>query len=331
MSRRLEIIRTPCKWSPHLWHVRQLLLSAGIRLDWSFERCVQNHEVDYPPLRVEVRVVLGTRDSGAEDEVLRRVWHIFTDWSKRDEGVWVAFAVVNGQGCWQRAFFGCRHGPRSSRRRWLPSGRPWSGARTIGRREVGSSPRTRALCYIQCAEPAQAHPITAEVVRLAGDYHSLVYVPEHQGIPRNEEADRPANLAVTNGIYAPVDVPRAHTRRLAGDYFWGQWEREWGSAGSAYPDSVQALRPEPGSAARQCVGQGPGGSGSAAPVWPLQPWVLYTSTGSTWRRLKNVSCVMRTRLWSTTCCGVRGGLVFRRRRLATSLTGAALRPAFRTY
>ena len=33
MSRRLEIIRTPCKWSPHLWHVRQLLLSAGISLD----------------------------------------------------------------------------------------------------------------------------------------------------------------------------------------------------------------------------------------------------------------------------------------------------------
>jgi len=57
MSRRLEIIRTPCKWSPHLWHVRQLLQSAGIRLDWSFERRVQNHEMGYPPHRVEAGVI----------------------------------------------------------------------------------------------------------------------------------------------------------------------------------------------------------------------------------------------------------------------------------
>ena len=63
MARRLEIIRTPCKWPPHLWHVRHLLLSAGISLDWRFERRVQNHEMDYLPHRVEVRVVLGTRDS----------------------------------------------------------------------------------------------------------------------------------------------------------------------------------------------------------------------------------------------------------------------------
>ena len=65
LSGRLEIIHTPCKWSPHLWHVPQLLLSARIRLDWSFKRRVQNHEMDYPPHRVEVRVVLGTRDHWA--------------------------------------------------------------------------------------------------------------------------------------------------------------------------------------------------------------------------------------------------------------------------
>jgi len=30
LSRRLETIRIPCKWSPDLWHVRQLMLSAGV-------------------------------------------------------------------------------------------------------------------------------------------------------------------------------------------------------------------------------------------------------------------------------------------------------------
>ncbi|CAM9247733.1 unnamed protein product, partial [Heterosigma akashiwo] len=54
--------------------------------------------MDYPPHRVEVRVVLGTRDSWAQDEVLRRVGRIFTDGSKRDEGVGAAFVVVDGQG-----------------------------------------------------------------------------------------------------------------------------------------------------------------------------------------------------------------------------------------
>ena len=54
----------------------------GIRLDWSFKRCVQNQEMEYPPLWVEVRMVLGTRDSWAEDEVMRRAGRIFTAGSK---------------------------------------------------------------------------------------------------------------------------------------------------------------------------------------------------------------------------------------------------------
>jgi len=97
LSRRLEIIRTPCKWSPHLWHVRQLLLLAGIRLDWSFKRRVQDHAMDYLPLRVEIRGVLGTRDSWAEGEVLRRVGRIFTEGPKQEEGVGAAFVAVDGQ------------------------------------------------------------------------------------------------------------------------------------------------------------------------------------------------------------------------------------------
>jgi len=54
-------------------------------------------------------------------------------------------------------------------------------------------------------------PIRAEVVRPAGaGCYSLVFVPPgHQGIPRNEEADRLAtNLAVVkNGIiYTPAGM-----------------------------------------------------------------------------------------------------------------------------
>ena len=43
-------------------------------------------------------MVLGTRDSWAEDGVQRRVGRIFTDGSKRDEGVGAAFVVMDGQG-----------------------------------------------------------------------------------------------------------------------------------------------------------------------------------------------------------------------------------------
>jgi len=146
LSRRLEIIRTPCEWSPHLWHVRQLLLSTGIRLDWSFERHVQNHEMDYPPLRVEVRVVLGTRDSWAEGEVLRRVGRIFTDGSKQQEGVGPAFVAVDGQG--RELATGLSRLPP-----WVTifkAAGPWSGARTFSRRGVGSLARTRTLCCPMC-------------------------------------------------------------------------------------------------------------------------------------------------------------------------------------
>mmetsp|Transcript_22062 Transcript_22062/g.41060 ORF Transcript_22062/g.41060 Transcript_22062/m.41060 type:complete len:109 (+) Transcript_22062:377-703(+) len=54
--------------------------------------------MDYPPLRVEVHVVLGTRDSWAEGEVLRRVGRIFTDGFKQEEGVGAVFVAVDGQG-----------------------------------------------------------------------------------------------------------------------------------------------------------------------------------------------------------------------------------------
>mmetsp|Transcript_5104 Transcript_5104/g.7087 ORF Transcript_5104/g.7087 Transcript_5104/m.7087 type:complete len:151 (+) Transcript_5104:342-794(+) len=147
-----------------------------------------------------------------------------------------------------------------------------------------------------------------EVVQLAGGCHSLIYIllPGHQGIPGNEEADRlAANLAVKNGIYT--------SRRLVGGR-----SRGGGVLLLALlcgpPAGLQALRPESGGGAvrQQHVGQGraPGFRfcNSTATLGTT------STTGSTWSsRLPSVSGVMRTRLWSTTCCGVRGGLIFGRR------------------
>mmetsp|Transcript_22060 Transcript_22060/g.41050 ORF Transcript_22060/g.41050 Transcript_22060/m.41050 type:complete len:168 (+) Transcript_22060:163-666(+) len=98
LSRRLEAIRTT--WSLyHLWHLRHLLMSVGIGLDWRFKRRVETPEMAYLPLCVvEVRVLLGTRDSWAEGEVLRRVGRIFTDGFKQEEGVGAVFVAVDGQG-----------------------------------------------------------------------------------------------------------------------------------------------------------------------------------------------------------------------------------------
>mmetsp|Transcript_2531 Transcript_2531/g.3408 ORF Transcript_2531/g.3408 Transcript_2531/m.3408 type:complete len:112 (-) Transcript_2531:431-766(-) len=95
LSRRLEAIRTT--WSLyHLWHLRHLLMSVGIGLDWRFKRRVETPEMAYLPLCVvEVRVLLGTRDSWAEGEVLRRVGRIFTDGFKQEGGVGAAFVAVD--------------------------------------------------------------------------------------------------------------------------------------------------------------------------------------------------------------------------------------------
>jgi len=144
LSRRLETMST------HLWHVWKLLLLARItRLGWSFEWRVQNHKMVYPPLWVGVRVVLGTRDSWAEDEVLRRVGRIFTDGSEQEEGVGVAFAAVEGQGkVLATGLF--RLPPWATGGRRLPSGRPWSGGEIFNRRGVESFHWTRALSFPMC-------------------------------------------------------------------------------------------------------------------------------------------------------------------------------------
>ncbi len=66
-----------------------------------------------------------------------------------------------------------------------------------------------------------------EIVLEAGDQHSFMYIPGHQGHRGNERADELAGEAADEGVEVQVEMPRARTRRLAKDNTWRLWAQEW--------------------------------------------------------------------------------------------------------
>jgi len=69
--------------------------------------------------------------------------------------------------------------------------------------------------------------LVGEVVREAGEGHSFVYVPGHQGHVGNEMADALAKEATVSGRRVEVEIPRAYTRRQCRDRSWQLWSQEW--------------------------------------------------------------------------------------------------------
>jgi len=77
------------------------------------------------------------------------------------------------------------------------------------------------------------------------------------------------------GLNISVCAPSAHGAPGRGLLLLGAVSEGVGECWLCGPlAGVQAFSPERGGAARQRLGQGPGGLGSAAAVLPLQPWVL---------------------------------------------------------
>ena len=128
---------------------------------------------------------------------------------------------------------------------------------------------------IECAVPAQAHPHHSGGGAAGGRPPLLGLRPSAPG-HSGERGGRPPRQPRCDewDLRASGCAPGAHEAPGRGLLLGGVGE----GVGECWlcrpPAGVQALRPEPGSAAHQRVGQGTGGPGPAAPVWPLPSWVL---------------------------------------------------------
>ena len=141
----------------------------------------------YPPLWVEVRVVLGTRDSCAEGEVLKRVGHIFTDGSEQEE---LATGLFRFQLPPWATIFQAEAVPQRAALEWCQQLLQQEGGWIV-------ASDSRAVLSNVLSQ-RRLTPIMAEVVWLVGGCHSMVYVL--------------ANLAVMNGIYTHLWMCLGRTR-----------------------------------------------------------------------------------------------------------------------